>query len=618
MSWPEHNREFLAYAIDDLHARIHGDPDPYPRERLTQIEAAMEVPPALTQLTEAFDLGGFERDVVALTLAAELDPRFQDGPPTVATVLETLADGHWAALDAGAPLRAWGVITQDGTVLADATLKLAPDVLRFLMGFDPRRDRDAAFTLQPLPPAVVTSQVEQAEDIAQAIGQTLEATGQTPAIELYGAAPDDRLAIAALTAAALAAELVSADARDLPAPGPELDRLLHTWSRIARLTSTLLCITDADARDEDPTLRHRVDRALSRIKGPFVVCVERPTVHEPDRPLVRREVQPLTADERLELWTLFAPEATEDLEALAGDFRLGARAIQRVAAGTTTLREGCAQAVRARLDPLTERIDVHDVTPVALPPEEARQLEQLEQAIRLATQVSHRWGIGRGRPTAITALFAGPSGTGKTHAALALARRLGLDLYRVDLAGILSKYIGETEKNLDKIFDAAEVGGVILLFDEADALFGKRSEVRDSHDRYANLGTAYLLARMERAPAPTILTTNLKDAIDPAFQRRLQFVIDFPFPAERERERIWRTIYPQQTPVEDLVPQQLAVVAATGGTIANIARRGAFLAAAEPAPVEMRHLFEATRLELTKLGRDMTPEEREAWPLRST
>ena len=203
-------------------------------------------------------------------------------------------------------------------------------------------------------------------------------------------------------------------------------------------------------------------------------------------------------------------------------------------------------------------------------------------------------------------MYAGPSGTGKTHAAFVLARRLGLDLYRVGLASILSKYIGETEKNLDRIFEAANVGGVILLFDEADALFGKRSEVRDSHDRYANLSTAYLLARVESAPTPTVLTTNMKEAIDPAFVRRLQFVIDFPFPTVGERAAIWRDAFPEATPIGDLQPDRLSTLAATGGTISNIVRRGAYLAAAEPNAVEMRHLFEASRSELRKLGLDGT------------
>jgi hypothetical protein len=374
---------------------------------------------------------------------------------------------------------------------------------------------------------------------------------------------------------------------------------------------------------------------------PLFLSVVRPTTLEPSRPLLRRSIEPLDADERLELWRIYV-DATRTrlgsrrtsglgagLEAVAGDFRLGARTIQRVcleAEGTlfaearnvdparlaALLRAGCAQAVRSRLDPLADRITLEGVRELALPEQEARQFGELEFAIRLATEVGVRWGLGQGRMNGVTALFAGPSGTGKTHAAFVLARRLGLDLYRVSLASVLSKYIGETEKNLDRIFDAASIGGIILLFDEADALFGKRSEVRDSHDRYANLSTAYLLSRIENAPTPTILTTNMKEAIDPAFVRRLQFVIDFPFPTASQRLEIWRDVYPEQTPVGVLQPERLSVLAATGGTITNIARRGAYLAAAEPTAVEMRHLSEASRSELRKLGRELTPDELDA------
>ena len=651
--WQEHNREFLALAIDDLHLRMEdGDPAEV-REQRAALLAEMSHVPALLQLVDAFELDAFERDVVLLCFAAELDPRFRvDAPPvTMGYALEVLEHANWAALDAAQTLRGWGIVEVDrAPALADCALRLSDDVVRFLMGFDPHAG-DTGLEHAPWPAAVVASQVALATELARAIGATSEVSGEAPAVELHGAAEEERVALAALCADALDAGLVTADVRDLPSPGPELDALLRTWSRCCRVTATILCITGADARDDDPAIRHRIDRALSRIRGAFFVSVSSPSTSEPARPLIRRRVERTTADERLEIWQACvaatlqrlglgpAPELEPELGALAGDFRLTERVIQRVCVEAEAvlaarrpdeddaqdaaaeapplaalLRRGCAGAVRARLDPLADRIALEAIADVALPEREARQMAELEISIRLADTVSAHWGIGRGRTIGVTALFAGPSGTGKTHAALALARRLGLDLYRVDLAGILSKYIGETEKNLGKIFDAAEIGGVILLFDEADALFGKRSEVKDSHDRYANLSTAYLLAKIERAPTPTILTTNLKDAIDPAFMRRLSFVIDFPFPAKEQREEIWRSIYPPATPVLKLEPDRLATVAVTGGTISNIARRGAFLAAAEPTAVEMRHLFEATRRELRKVGRDMSPEELTAWP----
>lgn len=645
--WQEQNRAFLALALDDLWARMEGEDDAAgPRAEVAALLEAMDERPPLLRLADAFRLDGFEQDLLLWCLGAELDPRFRIDavPVTVGLALERLAGANWAALDLAAPLRAWGLVAVErAAALADAPIRLTGDVVRFLMGFDPRLEPDAAFVATPASPTpVVASRQALAAEIAQAVATTLDVSGQMPAVELHGAEEEDRVAVAQLCAEALGGSLASADLRDLPAPGAELDALLLTWSRRARLTSTVLCVTGADERDDDPSLRHRVDRALTRVPGLLVLCARRATTAEHARPLIRRRVEPLASDERLEVWTACV-EATRarlrsrrtrglpaELAALASDFRVGARTVQRVcleaeatlgrgsgsvdpAVLGALLREGCARAVRARLDPLLDRVVLDDVHEVALPEHEARQLTELELSIRLAHEVGTHWGLGRGRTNGATALFAGPSGTGKTHAALVLAKRLGLDLYRANLAGILSKYIGETEKNLDRIFDAAAAGGVVLLFDEADALFGKRSEVRDSHDRYANISTAYLLARIESAPTPTILTTNLKDAIDPAFVRRLHFVIDFPFPSEGQREQIWRTVYPQQTPTEELSPERLSLVAATGGTIGNIARRGAFLAAGEPSAVEMRHLLESSRLELRKLGRDLTPDELEAW-----
>src|SRR6185437_7411183 len=201
------------------------------------------------------------------------------------------------------------------------------------------------------------------------------------------------------------------------------------------------------------------------------------------------------------------------------------------------------------------------------------------------------WGFAARttRGLGISALFAGPSGTGKTLAAEVLANDLQLDLYRIDLSQVVSKYIGETEKNLRAVFDAAETSGAVLLFDEADALFGKRSEVRDSHDRYANIEVSYLLQRMESYRGLAILTTNRRSSLDTAFLRRIRFVIPFPFPDAGLRERIWARIFPPETPTRDLDTAKLARLNVTGGNIRNIALNAAFLAADMDQPVAMIH-----------------------------
>ena len=201
----------------------------------------------------------------------------------------------------------------------------------------------------------------------------------------------------------------------------------------------------------------------------------------------------------------------------------------------------------------------------------------------------------------------------KTLAAEVLANELRLDLYRIDLSQVVSKYIGETEKNLRRVFDAAEEGGAILLFDEADALFGKRSEVKDSHDRYANIEVSYLLQRMEAYRGLAILTTNMKSALDTAFLRRLRFIVQFPFPDVVQRAEIWRRIFPAGTPIEGLDYIKLARLNIAGGNIRNIAVNSAFLAADEGQTVRMSHLLSAAKSEYAKLEKPLTDTEIGGW-----
>ena len=225
-------------------------------------------------------------------------------------------------------------------------------------------------------------------------------------------------------------------------------------------------------------------------------------------------------------------------------------------------------------------------------------------ATRFATgkTVYSDWGLGlkfsRGR--GITALFCGPSGTGKTLAAEILAIELELDAYRVDLSSVVSKYIGETEKNLRRVFDAAERAGVLLFFDEADALFGKRSDVKDSHDRYANIAIDYLLHRMEEYSGLAVLATNLRSHLDQAFLRRLRFVVEFGFPDASQRQEIWRRCMPAEAPLGDVNFEDLARLKVAGGNIRNITVNATFLAAAEGSPVSMSQLVRAAASDYAK------------------
>jgi len=306
---------------------------------------------------------------------------------------------------------------------------------------------------------------------------------------------------------------------------------------------------------------------------------------------------------------------------LAGQFNLNLPEIARIAhtaidderSTFDRLWDTCLIASRPRLDTLAQRLEVKAQTwdDLILPEPEKKLLRQIMDQVGQRHQVYERWGFNRrmSRGLGINALFAGESGTGKTLAAEVIAHELKLNLYRIDLSQVVSKYIGETEKNLRKLFDAAEDGGTILFFDEADALFGKRSEVKDSHDRYANIEINYLLQRMEAYRGLAILATNMKSALDTAFMRRLRFIVDFSFPGVPERKRIWERAFPKETEKEGLDYDRLARFSLTGGSIQNIAINAAFLAARIGSPVTMPLIFEAVRNEFRKLEKPVNEAE---------
>jgi SpoVK/Ycf46/Vps4 family AAA+-type ATPase len=280
--------------------------------------------------------------------------------------------------------------------------------------------------------------------------------------------------------------------------------------------------------------------------------------------------------------------------------------------GTSDLWNACREQSSWDLRQLAHQIrPVYTWQDIVVPEEVRRQLREIAAQVTHRTRVYREWGFGaklaRGR--GVSALFSGVSGTGKTMAAEVLATDLDLDLYGVDLAGVVSKYIGETEKNLRRIFDAAERSGAILFFDEADALFGKRTDVKDSHDRFANIEINYLLQRMEEYRGLSILATNRKSDVDRAFLRRIRFLVDFPFPEADQRLLIWQRAFPPETPIATLDYDLLSRMEIAGGNIRNIALSAAFLAATANEPIGMPHLVRAARREYTKMDKMLSDAE---------
>ena len=271
------------------------------------------------------------------------------------------------------------------------------------------------------------------------------------------------------------------------------------------------------------------------------------------------------------------------------------------------LSAACRAQCNLKLGALARKVEPHyTLGDIVLPPDQLKQLKEICRQAMHRQIVYGEWGFERKLSTGkgLNALFEGSPGTGKTMAAEVIARELQLDLYKIDLSQVVSKYIGETEKNLHQIFREAQSSGAILFFDEADALFGKRSEVKDAHDRYANIEISYLLQKMEEYDGIAILATNLRRNMDDAFVRRLRFIVEFPFPDEKYRERIWRVTFPREAPLAgDVDFARLSrEIRLAGGSIKNIALAAAFYAASDGREIRMSHLAEAARREFQKMG----------------
>jgi hypothetical protein len=456
-----------------------------------------------------------------------------------------------------------------------------------------------------------------AEEAARAIALRPSA----PLIFLCGDDEDGQEDVAARAAQMSGLALFILRADDLPPPGPDLTQIMLLWERESRLlpAALLLCCP--------PGVLSPPARLLAEIlPAPlFLGCRDALAVA---RPCLRLQVVRPPPAEQAFLWRQALGPASArfaaELEEIAAQFRLSARSIARSGAAAAQmpgqmaadLWDACRALARPRLEDLAQRIVPAATSPdLVLPEPQMQMLHQLAAQVRHRLRVYEDWGfaaLGR-RGLGVTALFCGASGTGKTLAAEVLAHELRLDLYRIDTSAVVSKYIGETPKHLKQVFDAAEAGGVLLLFDEADALFGKRSEVKDSHDRYANIEVGYLLQRLESFQGLAILTTNLKSSLDRAFMRRLRFVVNFPFPDAPQREAIWGRMFSPTAPISHLDSRRLAQLNVAGGNIRNIALNAAFLAAAAGESISMPHLLQAARQEVEKIERPLVDAETRGW-----
>ncbi|MGC8802057.1 MAG: ATP-binding protein [Chloroflexus sp.] len=631
IDWVTANQRYLSAALDVIKRRLTSERDEAglreAGQALAATRAALPALPAIEQLRIIFGLTDFETELLLLCAGVELDSGLatlcataQGDPhrsrPTIGLALAVLPAAHWSAVTPTASLRHWRLIElAESEPLATAPLRIDERVLHYLLGVATldRRLQPLVCLLEPAV-ALPASHRQIVERIA-----ALWEEQPAPPVQICGSDSFSRQALAAAIGERLGRAVYLLRAEDVPAGPAEQELLARLWEREAALSGALALI----AVDDGDTSRAWLGW-LERVHG-MVLLASADPLPSGDRLIMRVDVpQPSRTEQRL-IWQQILGERSlalnGQLESLLAQFTLNANAIRAAGLAVTTDSaadwwEACRGQARLRLDGLAQRIETAaGWDDLVLPDEHMATLRQMIAHVRQRVRVYEQWGFAqRGeRGLGISALFAGPSGTGKTLAAEVLANELRLDLYRIDLSAVVSKYIGETEKNLRRIFDAAEGGGAILLFDEADALFGRRSEVKDSHDRYANLEVSYLLQRMEAYRGLAILTTNMKQAIDTAFLRRIRFIVNFPFPDAAQRRRIWQRVFPPATPLAGLDWVRLAQLNLAGGNIRSIALNAAFLAADAGEPVGMRHILSAAHSEYAKLDKPLTETELRGW-----
>ena len=625
--WAERNQRWLSTRLAYWCARIQALSGDATIDVSVPPTADDGCEPAALRLAASFGLSAFETELLVLAAGVEIDAPLREvvaraqGVPagravrvSLTLALQLLPRPHWDAVSPLAPLRAWSLIDFDASSgFTQATLRVDERILHALTGVaacDERLagivhadDRADDIAGPDLAPSIARALAEQPNALIVLADARLDAEHVRGARWLARSA----LSRAGLRVLWIHAASLAGDARELAEIARRVDReaLLSQAGVVVSLGG------------DEPAHGVAAMRLAAALNVPTIVLGSPSPLllAEINRPVLRFAVPRVRAVARAELPAHVHAAARRALQQFRVDPSLLEQALQSVAdlddetATEHVLWQALREAARGGLDALAQRIDSRtSFDDLVVPPFVATQLREIAAQLRHRQTVYDEWGFAQGqsRGLGIAALFAGESGTGKTMAAEAIANAARLDLYRIDLSSVVSKYIGETEKNLARLFDAAEASGAILLFDEADALFGKRSDVKDSHDRYANIEVAYLLQRIESYRGLAILTTNIKSALDRAFLRRLRFIVQFPFPDARAREQIWQRQFPHGAPMGRVDFAALARLQLTGGSIRSVAIHAAFRAADTGRPIDHPLLIEAAHIEHAKLERTVS------------
>lgn len=599
------------------------------------------------QLSNTFGLTQFDLDALLIAIASEFDLRYerlfaylQDDVtrkrPTVDLLLTLLCSDNEARFAArgrlanGAPLLSHSLVrlVSDPNFLHPPLLAqfVSPDehMVRWVLSAAGLHSELAGYCVRETSPhagQVMGSLPAAAQEELTRLAASIVAKRATVPIWLHSPVAGGTVATARAVAQAAGLPLLMLDgSRVLPS---DAERLLRLSLREAWLGGDLLCIDHADRWLEEPYVAARLAAALREPMCPVLLGAARSMPAELLGVALPIALPMPDTSQRKHCWLAelacrgIQPH-DKSVDALATRFRLTPSQISAAVADAALRSHGAPSraaleaAARAQsgdaLATVADKVDSRATwDDIVLPPDALAQLHELCNRVEQHDRVFNEWGFGRklSRGRGTTALFSGGSGTGKTMAAEVIANALGLDLYRIDLARVVNKYIGETEKNLDRVFAAAERANAILLFDEADALFGKRSEVKDAHDRYANIEVSYLLQKMEEYDGIAILASNLADNLDEAFTRRLAFAIHFPLPDEAARLEIWRRAWPSAAKIASNLDRSALAreLKVAGGSIKNIALGAAFTAAANGGVIHEAHVAHAVQREYEKSGR---------------
>ncbi|MDD5319217.1 MAG: AAA family ATPase [Methylococcales bacterium] len=617
---------------------------------------------ALPQLAHLFGLSPFEIQAVVICLAPELRRKYdklyaylQDDitrkKPSVDLVLDLLCETEadkWNArafLSGHAPLMRAGILqkTDDphspsGSSGLAQFLNLDHRILDFLLGrnhidtqlidlarlYSPSSAVDDLF----VDPAITAKllQLTQRHFAEQATEK------KKLVLYFYGPYGVGKQALALTLCGQLGYAMLSVDMELLLKHGPEAEALLRLAFREGLLMQTALYFHNVDAllKEDNKAILKTLSKVIAEYASLVFLTGEKPWAPKglfehalfhaielsiPDVPLCKAVWEKGLQNQ--------VPEAESWAAQLASQFRLTPGQIQdafKFAGNECAMRDGqkgialtdlyraCRHQSNQKLSELAVKIEPrYGWEDLVLPDDKLVHLKEICSQVKHRYRVFGEWGFdkklsyGKG----LSMLFSGSPGTGKTMAAQVIAGELQLDLYKIDLSGVVSKYIGETEKNLAKIFQEAETSNAILFFDEADALFGKRTEVSDAHDRYANIETSYLLQKMEEYEGVVIMATNLCENMDDAFTRRIRFIVEFPFPDEVSRLKIWQTHIPKEAPLSEQIDfeylsQELKIA---GGSIKNIVLNSAFLAAENGGVIGMEHVLRGAKREFEKIGK---------------